>query len=129
MLAIDRAANNTSVVFTLEWRGWRLLFPGDAELASWRLMDRSRRLRPIHVLKVAHHGSRNGTPSDDLLDKILPTPSPDSRRRFAVVSSWPETYPGVPDPLTIQRLDRRVDEIVSTRSVPAGKPVMIELEG
>ena len=27
LLAIDQAANNTSVVFCLEWRGWRLLFP------------------------------------------------------------------------------------------------------
>ena len=38
MLFIDRAANNTSVVFAVEWRGWQLLFPGDAELASWATM-------------------------------------------------------------------------------------------
>ena len=27
-LTIDKAKNNTSLVFMLEWRGWRLLFPG-----------------------------------------------------------------------------------------------------
>ena len=42
LLAIDRAANNTSVVLALEWRGWRLLFPGDAEQLSWLTMDRQR---------------------------------------------------------------------------------------
>ena len=30
LMAIDKARNNTSVVFSLEWRGWRLLFVGDA---------------------------------------------------------------------------------------------------
>jgi hypothetical protein len=32
---VDQAANNTSVVFLLEWRIWRLLFPGDGEQKSW----------------------------------------------------------------------------------------------
>ena len=40
LLAIDAAANNSSVVFCLEWRGWRLLFPGDAEQRAWKEMDR-----------------------------------------------------------------------------------------
>ena len=37
---IDSAANNTSVVFAFEWRGWRLLFPGDAEHGSWKTMHK-----------------------------------------------------------------------------------------
>jgi len=44
VLAIDRAANNTSLVLELEWRGWRLLFPGDAELKSWWMMHQRRQL-------------------------------------------------------------------------------------
>jgi hypothetical protein len=39
LLAIDKAANNTSVVFAMEWQGRRLLFPGDAELKSWKTMS------------------------------------------------------------------------------------------
>ena len=31
ILAIDKAANNTLIVLEVRWRGWRLLFGGDAE--------------------------------------------------------------------------------------------------
>jgi hypothetical protein len=30
LLSIDRASNNTSIVLLLEWKGWKLLFTGDA---------------------------------------------------------------------------------------------------
>ena len=129
MLAIDRAANDTSVVFALEWRGWRLLFPGDAELRSWQVMARHRRVRPVHLLKVGHHGSRNATPPEAILDRLLPMDRPDDRPRRALLSTWPETYSGVPDELTIARLRRRVDEIVTTTAVGSGSSVTIELDG
>jgi beta-lactamase superfamily II metal-dependent hydrolase len=127
MLFIDRAANNTSIVFTIEWRGWRLLFAGDAELASWSMMAEHGVLKPVHLLKVGHHGSHNGTPPDTVLDALLP---PRSRReRWALVSTWPETYSGVPDELTMGRIGARVDHVVSTRDVATGEAVTIELEG
>ena len=69
ILAIDKAANNTSLVFSLEWRGWRLLFPGDAEQKSWKTDGRPGVLKPVHLLKVAHHGSENGTPQDAPFDR------------------------------------------------------------
>ena len=72
LLAIDKAANNTSVVFALEWRGWRLLFAGDAEKRSWKTMKARSVLKPVHFLKVSHHGSHNGTPADEIFDAILP---------------------------------------------------------
>ena len=72
LLAIDKAANNASIVFSLEWRGWKLLFPGDAEQESWRMMDEQGVLEPVHLLKIAHHGSWNRTPQGEILDKILP---------------------------------------------------------
>ena len=34
LLNIDQASNNTSVVTLIEWKGWRLLFTGDAEEAQ-----------------------------------------------------------------------------------------------
>lgn len=97
LLAIDRAANNTSVVFCLEWRDWKLLFPGDAEHRSWKTMDKHDQLKPVHFLKASHHGSHTGLPRRDLLDKILPMPPLDDRRRRAVVSTYPDTYKDVPD--------------------------------
>jgi len=129
MLAIDRAANNTSVVFALQWRGWRLLFAGDAELRSWRAMERAGRLRPIHFLKVGHHASPNGTPPDPLLDAILPMPRQDDRARYALVSACADTYSGVPDEETIARIGRRVDRVYRTSDIEVGKALEIHFDG
>lgn len=107
LLAIDKAANNTSIVFALEWRGWRLLFAGDAEVRSWKTMNREGMLKPVHFLKVSHHGSHNGTPADDIFEAILPAAPPDNRQRQAVISTWEHTYPGIPDAPTSTRLAER----------------------
>ena len=104
LLAIDRAANDSSVVFSLEWRGKRLLFAGDAELRSWRMMRDQGVLEPVDFLKVSHHGSHNGTPDDDVLDLFLPGKS---NKRRAVVSTWQETYGGIPHEPTNEKLRAR----------------------
>jgi hypothetical protein len=109
LLAIDRAANNSSIVFALEWRGWRLLFPGDAEQRSWKEMDKQGVLKPVHFLKVSHHGSWNGTPTGAVLDKILPVPPPDARKRHAAVSTCAGTYHNVPDKETRELLEQRCE--------------------
>ena len=107
LLAIDRAANNTSVVFSLQWRGWKLLFPGDAELASWKMMQAQGVLEPVHFLKVSHHGSHNGTPDGDVLEAFLPLKAPDKRARRALISTWRDTYSGIPHTLTNKKLKDR----------------------
>lgn len=130
LLAIDRATNNTSVVFCLEWRGWKLLFPGDAEHRSWKTMDKHGQLEPVHFLKVSHHGSHTGLPRPDLLDKILPTPPPDGRRRRAVVPTYPDTYKDVPDKHLLEReLPPRCEvRYVEKGTVPDGRHVDFEFE-
>ena len=128
MLSIDRAANNTSVVFSLEWRGWRLLFTGDAELRSWRTMELKDQLQPVHFVKVGHHASHNGTPNEDVLQKILPIHPRDSRQRTALVSTCRDTYNGVPDEDTLARLERRVDTLVKTTQAVVGSAVEIRFE-
>lgn len=97
LLALDCAANNTSVVFSLEWRGWKLLFAGDAEHRSWREMNKRGLLSPVHFLKVSHHGSKTGIPERKILEQFLPEKARDRRRRRAVVSTYPDTFPGIPD--------------------------------
>jgi hypothetical protein len=109
LLAIDQAANNTSVVFLLEWRGWRLLFSGDAEVRSWNTMAKHGVLKPVHFLKVAHHGSHNGTPDGDVFDTILPAAEPVDRNRVAAISTWTDTYPGIPHAATDQRIESRCE--------------------
>ena len=123
ILAIDRAANNTSVVFELRWRGWRLLFPGDAQQRSWLTMQPH--LEPVHFLKVAHHGSSNATPPDSILRLLFPDEPPDRRRRTAVVSTCANTYPGVPDGDTLDRLQQRCDNVISTTAATPGTAVQI----
>jgi beta-lactamase superfamily II metal-dependent hydrolase len=119
LLAIDAAANDTSVVFRMEWRGWKLLFPGDAELRSWRRMgsvkpegsDQIGVIEPVHFLKIGHHGSSNATPMDESLDKLLPRERPDNRKRVAVVSTYLDTYNNVPSPQVLSELLGRCDEV------------------
>ena len=124
-LAIDRAANNSSIVFTLEWRGRRLLFAGDAEQKSWQLMDAAGVLQPVDFLKVGHHGSHNATPPDPILEKILPLANPTGRVRTALVSTCENTYGGVPHGPTIARLEQRCDEVLNTESVRPGEALEV----
>lgn len=131
VLSIDRAANNTSIVFRLDWRGWSLLFTGDAEQRSWRTIAREaeQELRPVHFLKVGHHGSHNATPDDAILDRILPIDAPDRRKRVALVSTCLDTYEDVPHEPTVDRLKQRCDRVMRTTDVAPGESIEVEFEG
>ena len=138
LLAIDKAANETSIVLCLEWRGWRLLFPGDAEERSWMTMQREGVLKPVHFLKVGHHGSHNATPCAEILEEVFPQDRPDGRLRSAVVSYGMRTkddgtlagvYPGVPDPATIAIIEQRCDRLYDLyREKQPGEYIDIEFQ-
>ena len=115
---IDRAANDSSIVFEFEWRGWRLLFPGDAEERSWAFMEAQQALRPAHFLKVSHHGSHNGTP-DAVLSEVLPEIPADARDRLVAVSTADGAYRGVPHDETLSALGQRA-RLLDTRSLAKG---------
>jgi hypothetical protein len=116
--SIDKAANNSSVAIEFEWNGWRLLFPGDAEEKSWEMMDRTSELKPVHFLKISHHGSKNGSPVHQI-DKVLPERAPDGRPRFAVVSTRAGAYNGVPDQDSLDLVAARA-HLDDTRSLSEG---------
>ena len=82
-------------------------------------MDKLDLVQPVDFLKVSHHGSDTGMPPDEILDKLLPMPRPAKRRRGAV-STYPNTYPGVPDPKMLKDLGKRID-VRSTRDLAPGK--------
>jgi len=128
LLAIDKAKNNTSLVFSLEWRKWKLLFAGDAEVRSWKEMNKHDLLKPVHFLKISHHGSHNGTPAIDLVEKIMPKTPPDNRKRSALVSTCVETYGGVPHGDTINLLATRC-QVNSTEPLENGAFLDIEFKG
>jgi beta-lactamase superfamily II metal-dependent hydrolase len=128
LLAIDKAKNNTSIVFCLQWRKWKLLFAGDAEERSWKEMNKREMLEPVHFLKISHHGSHNGTPDPELVEKILPKNPPDSRKRSAIVSTCEETYGGVPHGDTIKLLKKRCT-VNSTEPLENGAYLDLEFKG
>lgn len=91
LLAIDKAANNTSLVFRLTVNGKVLLFPGDAEQESWAKMREHKLLQPVDFLKIAHHGSINGMPfekPEDVLDRLVKP----GKKTIALVSTCRGVY-------------------------------------
>jgi glyoxylase-like metal-dependent hydrolase (beta-lactamase superfamily II) len=136
LMAIDSAANNTSIVFCLNWRGWRLLFPGDAEERSWKEMGKRGLLKPVHFFKISHHGSITGMLPGDLVNKVL---RDDGTRRYAALSAYPDlkkqekgeqkwTYQGVPEREVLQELKSRAD-LQQTIQVPDGGYIDYAFEG
>jgi hypothetical protein len=136
LLSIDSAANNTSIVFCLNWRGWKLLFPGDAEVRSWKEMDKRHLLSPVHFFKVSHHGSITGMIPDELVNKVLKT---DGTKRYAALSAYPDlkklkkqeqkwTYENVPRTEVLQEIERRAN-LRQTVQVPDGSYIDYYFEG
>ena len=124
---IDAANNNTSVVLELEWRGWRLLFAGDAEVKSWKRMHEQGDLRPVHFVKVSHHGSHNGT-YEELFDELMPPVAPDGRPRHALVCTHVGDWDSVPDDDTLAVYAGRA-RLHDTRDVALGTAVEITFAG
>jgi beta-lactamase superfamily II metal-dependent hydrolase len=106
LLSIDAAKNNTSVVFSLKWRGWNFLFTGDAEHKSWETMYDEKVLSPVDFIKIGHHGSHNATPEDtDILTKILPK-APKNQQAWGVIPVGPNDF-GHPHDDAVKRLKGR----------------------
>lgn len=117
---IDRAANNTSLCLMVEAAGKRLMLPGDAEMESWEKIREhcAKDLAPVDFLKVSHHGSHNGTPTD-LLDTLLPVRRASQAR--VLVSTKRNVYGTknpVPDAALLKELQRRCAQLVSTDGEP-----------
>ena len=126
---IDAAANNTSVVLSLRWKDWHLLFPGDTEVRGWKEMQKRGLLGPVHFLKVAHHGSDTGHPPSDILDTLLPVTPTDTRPRSAIVSTCVQhSYPSVPDDTTIDAIKARVETFERTDTKALGDFVEVEFD-
>ena len=128
IMEIDKANNNTSVVLEIEWRGWRLLFTGDAELGSWKKMHEKDLIKPVHFVKVSHHGSHNGT-YDDLFDELMPPDSPDGRDRHALVSTHAGDWVSVPDEVGTLALYSSRCTLHDTRDVARGASLEIRFPG
>jgi len=123
---IDKAQNNTSLVVLIKAAGKKLLFPGDAEVESWAMMREKKQLGPVDFLKVAHHGSWNGTPEFEgksVLETLFPASN--GKRGVALVSTKSDVYGDVhpvPDEKTLQLLRKRCQKVVITEEdIPTNK--------
>jgi hypothetical protein len=95
---LDDAMNNTSLILLFEIGGYRLLFPGDAQIENWSyaLKDAKdsgavrKELQRVNVYKVGHHGSLNATPKT-LWQLFKNKSKAESKGRLQTVNS---TMPG-----------------------------------
>lgn len=75
---LDDQMNNTSLILLFEFRGRKLLFPGDAQLENWshalkEAKDSAKNrelLADVDFYKVGHHGSLNATPKKLLWERF-----------------------------------------------------------
>ncbi len=111
--ALDQALNNTSLITLLSFCRTNLLFSGDAQLGSWESwMDPSQAasiLEHLDFLKVAHHGSCNGTPVS-VLERM--------RGGFvAMVSTQNRPWPSIPCDKMLKQLEEKASAVVRSDSI------------
>lgn len=132
LMSIDETNANSSLVFCINWKGWRLLFSGDALQDSWQLMSHHQQLKPVHFLKISNHLGYRGTPQQALFKSIFPSKKPDLRHRLAVASTYPDVIHGVPSSTIISRFEAQeiplhivaeeLDDYPTNEKTPHHKP-------
>lgn len=97
--------NDASLVLRVIYGKTVFLFPGDIEVEGAKALLGSGRRLHSDVLKVPHHGSRNGT-SAELAAAVRP--------RWAVITVAPRNRSGLPNREAIDRWDAVGAEVVRT---------------
>ena len=108
---LNRALNNTSVILLFEVGETALLFPGDAQLESWRYVLGQEQLRErltrVRLYKVGHHGSTNATPRS--LWELFEYRGTQDDRLTALLSTEEGEHPGVPRESLVTALAKETD--------------------
>ena len=97
--------NAASLVFSVNYKDFKMLFTGDLEGEGERALEKDERLSKTDVLKVAHHGS-SGSSSDLFLSKTSP--------KTAIISCGINNRYGHPADAAIKRLKNAGAEIYCT---------------
>ncbi len=141
---LDDQMNNTSLILLFEVGGYRLLFPGDAQIENWsyaltQAKDSAavrKRLAAVNLYKVGHHASLNATPKTLLWERFANRSTKASGKRLCTVVS---TRPGkhgdansnteVPRRTLVQALDAE-STYVTTQKASATKvaPRVVEVD-
>lgn len=96
-------ANSHSLTLLVEWGAFSGLFPGD--LGTEQELRFQEQWRPVSLLKVGHHGSRNSS-GTAFLEALSP--------RAAVISCGAENSYGHPHPETLARLEEAGSQVYRT---------------
>ncbi len=96
-------ANNSSLVFYLDYHRHSILFTADMTKETEERLVRSEELRPVDYLHVAHHGSRM-TSQTKFLEQI--------KARWAIISAGENNLHNHPHPDTLDRLREQDISIV-----------------
>ena len=123
VFAIDKAANNTSLVLRVTVDGKTLLFAGDAEEESWAQMTKRKLIGPVDFIKIAHHGSINGMPfsgTGSVLEALLKA----GKKTTALVSTCRGVYgeskdTQIPSHDLLDALAKRCKRVVVTEDAAA----------
>jgi beta-lactamase superfamily II metal-dependent hydrolase len=67
------ARNNAAVVLQITYCGIVILLASDIESAAWGRVVRRKAFRPPHVLKVSHHGAKNGAAPPEVFAPLAST--------------------------------------------------------
>lgn len=95
--------NNASIISELDYNKFSALFLGDAEIPSQAQILKS--VKPMQVVKIAHHGSQNGI-NEDLMKIVRPA--------VAVIEVGAKNTYGHPAPATISFLKSIAAQIYRT---------------
>jgi competence protein ComEC len=101
----ELAKNNDSLVLELSYGRHRALLTGDAEMPVESDMLASGLLRPVTLLKVAHHGSKTSS-TEEFLDQVKP--------QFAMISDGYRNQFHHPHPSVLERLQEHRAAILRT---------------
>lgn len=113
-LAWDQMVNNTSLVLLFRFQGRNLLFAGDAQWGNWARWvetgDAKTILASIDFLKIAHHGSHNGTPRS-VVENL------DKSKIAVMISTQDKPFPSIPRGPLLSALSGYARAIVRSDSV------------
>ena len=105
---VGRGKNDYSMVLSVSYHNFSMLFTGDIEEAGERALVTGGDLEHHTILKVAHHGSRtSSTPS--FLEQVNP--------RIALISAGQNNRFNHPSSEVVERLESFESEIYVTRDV------------
>lgn len=103
---VGEFGNASSMVLSLEFKEFDMLFTGDVEGDGEKALAESTLLETCDILKVAHHGSKNST-TDAFLEKAAP--------KIGLISAGRDNRYGHPHPETLKRLANTGCRVYSTQ--------------